>query len=65
MSDPRLIDFEPGGESTQSTPEKQTGQLGGTQVYPVVGAQYRRANRDSRKPATYQEPACDYAELSR
>ncbi|CAL5869831.1 uncharacterized protein PFLUO_LOCUS4062 [Penicillium psychrofluorescens] len=37
MSDPRLIDMEPGGESTQyesirlytQTPSKQTGQLGG------------------------------------
>ncbi|OQE31549.1 hypothetical protein PENSTE_c001G09617 [Penicillium steckii] len=37
MSDPRLVDMEPGGESTQyesirihtQTPDKQTGQLGG------------------------------------
>ncbi|CAP86786.1 hypothetical protein E8E15_005787 [Penicillium rubens] len=37
MSDPRLVDMEPGGESTQyesireftKTPPKQTGQLGG------------------------------------
>ncbi|KAJ5175869.1 uncharacterized protein N7482_001746 [Penicillium canariense] len=41
MSDPRLIDMEPGGESTQyesirlytQTPEKQTGQLGGTAAH--------------------------------
>ncbi|KAJ5444734.1 uncharacterized protein N7458_008606 [Penicillium daleae] len=41
MSDPRLVDMEPGGESTQyesireftQPPEKQTGQLGGGQPH--------------------------------
>ncbi|KAJ5881492.1 uncharacterized protein N7529_000164 [Penicillium soppii] len=51
MSDPRLVDMEPGGESTQyesikeftKTPPKQTGQLGGgekhteSEVSPSLG----------------------------
>ncbi|KAJ5342639.1 hypothetical protein N7541_011763 [Penicillium brevicompactum] len=41
MSDPRLVDMEPGGESTQyesirlytQSPSKQTGQLGGNEKH--------------------------------
>ncbi|KXG50560.1 uncharacterized protein PGRI_070510 [Penicillium griseofulvum] len=60
MSDPRLIDMEPGGESTQyesirqytKSPSKQTGQLGGgdkhtkTEATPSLGKQSTPSNND-------------------
>ncbi|KAJ6150507.1 hypothetical protein N7471_001706 [Penicillium samsonianum] len=60
MSDPRLVDMEPGGESTQyesireftKTPPKQTGQLGGgskhtiSEVSPGLGTDSPAPNND-------------------
>ncbi|KAJ5281248.1 hypothetical protein N7478_006620 [Penicillium angulare] len=69
MSDPRLVDMEPGGESTQYEsireftipPEKQTGQLGGIADFraAVKGGQSHTKSEATALPVATDSPASD------
>ncbi|KAJ5243359.1 uncharacterized protein N7469_001686 [Penicillium citrinum] len=65
MSDPRLVDMEPGGESTQyesiriytKTPDKQTGQLGGGEPHTQSQLNSKGVEPDNESTASRDEYA--------